>query len=409
MSDIPVNAVTLKRGLSLPLIIFYGIGNILGAGIYVLIGKVAGHAGYFLPVAFLCAAFIAGLTAFTFAELSSRYPLSAGQVVYVKHGLRSKFLSLGTGLLIILTGTVSAAAIARGVVGYFDIFLHLPDWLVIFLLVGTLGTLAAWGIMESIRTAALFTLIEIGGLVFIIAIGIPYLQFLPDKILDFIPPLEPASWSGIMLGAFLAFYVFVGFEDMVNVAEEVKNVKKNLPLAILISLFTTSALYIAVSVIALLILEPDELARSDAPLAALYTQVRGESPYVISAIGMLAVLNGALIQIIMVSRVCYGLSMQKWLPAGLSIVHPRTRTPLYATVIVTVIVMIMAVAFPIEPLARTTSYFLIISFTLVNLSLVMIKLREPEAEDIFTVPLIIPAAGFISCVLLLISQIILSF
>ena len=105
MHDIPVNAVTLKRGLTLPLIIFYGIGNILGAGIYVLIGKVAGHAGYLTPVAFLCAAFVAGLTAFTFAELSSRYPFSAGEAIYIKHGLGSRFLSMGIGLLIILAGT----------------------------------------------------------------------------------------------------------------------------------------------------------------------------------------------------------------------------------------------------------------------------------------------------------------
>lgn len=408
MPDIPVNTASLKRGLSLPLIIFYGIGNILGAGIYVLIGKVGGYAGYLLPVSFLCAALVAGLTAFTYSELSARYPLSAGAAIYVKHGLGSRYLSLGIGLLIITTGIVSAAAIARGVVGYFDIFLPLPDWLVICLLVGILGALAAWGIMESIRTAALFTLIEIGGLVLIIVIGIPYLQFLPEKFDYFVPSLEMADWKGITLGAFLAFYAFVGFEDMVNVAEEVKDVRKNLPLAILISLFTTSALYIAVSIVALLILKPDELAGSDAPLAMLFTRVSGESPYMISAISVFAVVNGALIQIIMVSRMCYGLSRQKLLPASLATVHPRTRTPLYATVAVTAIVIMMAVAFPVEALARTTSYCLLISFTLVNLSLFRIKLREPAAENLFTVPIWIPAAGFVSCVLLLIFQIVSS-
>ena len=408
MHDIPVNAVTLKRGLTLPLIIFYGIGNILGAGIYVLIGKVAGHAGYLTPVAFLCAAFVAGLTAFTFAELSSRYPFSAGEAIYIKHGLGSRFLSMGIGLLIILAGTVSAATIARGVVGYVDIFLQLPNWLVICVLVSILGLLAAWGIMESIRTAALFTLIEIGGLMLIIVIGIPYLQFLPDKIHNFIPPPDITSWKGITLGAFLAFYAFVGFEDMVNVAEEVKDVKKNLPLAILISLFTTSVLYIAVAVVALLILEPDELARSEAPLAAIYTRVSGNAPYVISVISMFAVVNGALIQIIMASRVCYGLSRQQWLPAWLGIVHPRTRTPLYATMVVTAMVIIMAVAFPIESLARTTSYCLMISFALVNLSLLLIKLREPVPEDAFTISIAVPAAGFISCVLFIVFQLVLS-
>ena len=409
MSDSSVNTVTLKRGLSLPLIIFYGIGNILGAGIYVLIGKVAGHAGYLLPVSFLGAAIVAGLTAFTYSELSARYPFSAGAAIYVKHGLGSRHLSLGLGLLIITTGIVSAAAIARGVVGYFDIFLPLPDWLVICLLVGILGALAAWGIMESIRTAALFTLIEIGGLVLIIAIGIPYLQFLPEKFNYFVPSLNMVEWKGITLGAFLAFYAFVGFEDMVNVAEEVKDVRKNLPLAILISLFTTSALYIAVSIVALLILKPDELSRSAAPLATLYTRVSGESPYMISAISVFAVVNGALIQIIMVSRMCYGLSRQKWLPASLAAIHPRTRTPLYATAAVTVMVMIMAISFPVEALARATSYFLMIGFSLVNLSLFRIKLREPAPEDLFTVPIAVPAAGFVSCILLLIFQIVSSF
>lgn len=385
----------LRRSLSLPLITFYGLGNILGAGIYVLIGKVSGYAGIYTPLAFLLASVLAGLTAFSYAELSARYPLSAGEAVYIHKGFASHRLSLLVGLLIILAGVVSAATIARGFVGYLQVFVDLPPTVAIPLLVFLLGGLAAWGISESIRVAALFTLLEIIGLVMIIWVARPDSATLIAQIGRILPPADIHIWQGIVLGGFLAFYAFIGFEDMVNVAEEVQDPWQNLPRAILLALLISSLLYFAVALVATTRISPQQLAATEAPLAYVYQASTGKTPTVISLISMVAVINGALIQIIMASRVVYGLARQGWISATLGRVHPLTQTPLRATLLVSLLVMVMALWLPIETLAKATSYFILTVFALINLALWRIKRRHPDETSPFSIPGWIPAAGFI--------------
>ena len=279
MSDTKSNSnPVLRRSLSLPLVCLYGLGNILGAGVYVLVGKVAGEAGYLAPVAFLLASEIAGVTAFTFAEPSSRYPLSAGEAVYVQQGIGIKNLSFAVGLLIILTGIVSAATIANGFTGYLAVFIELPDWLVIIGLLFSLCLIAIWGIAESVGAAALFTLLEVGGLILILYVVAPAFVDLPLRQFDFIPDTNTDTWPGIFSSAFLAFYAFICFEDMVNVAEEVKNPRRNMPLAILFAVLFATVLYIAIAICALLVLTPAELNQSDAPLASVYERATNSNP-----------------------------------------------------------------------------------------------------------------------------------
>ena len=371
----------LKRSLSLSLLTLYGLGNILGAGIYVLIGKVVATAGIFTPWSFLIASTIAGLTAFTYAELSSRYPLSAGEAVYLQAGFERKLLSAGVGVLIVLAGIVSAAAITRGFVGYFQSFWMLPTPLVIAVLVMALGLLAIWGIVESVRVAALFTLVEILGLGIIIWVALPDQDAFVTSMTATLAPAEFADWNGILLGGILAFYAYIGFEDMVNVAEEVRNPVRNLPIAILVALVVSTLLYMAVALVAIASGPIDELGRSDAPLALIYERAAGAPPVLISAIAMVAVVNGALIQIIMGSRICYGLARQGWIPAMLGRVHARTRTPVAATVLMTLSVLIMALWLPVETLARATSLLLLIVFALINLALWKIQ-RNPELAGV---------------------------
>ena len=394
---------TLRRVVTLPQIVFYGLGNILGAGIYVLIGEVAAYSGMFIILAFLVAAVTAGLTAFTYAELVSRYPKSAGEAVYVQQGLGKRSLSILVGLLIILTGLVSAATIARGFVGYLGVFVQVPNWLAIVLVLSTLGFIAAWGIMESMRTAVIITLLEVAGLVIILFIGRHYFVELPGKLISFITPGTLQDWNGIMLGAFLAFYAFVGFEDMVNVAEEVKDVDRNLPIAIIITLGIATLLYLGVGSLALLVVSPEELGGTGAPMAHIYTIITGKDPYLISIISLFAVINGALIQIIMVSRVLYGMSSQQWMPAWFGQIHEKARTPINATLVVVITIIILALAFPLISLAKATSYLLLVVFALVNLSLFVIKLRKNNEPGAFTVPIIIPLFGVISCLVLLLA------
>ena len=208
----------LKRSLSLTLVTLYGLGNILGAGIYVLIGKVAANAGQYAPLSFLVASILAGLTAFTYAELSSRYPLSAGEAVYMQAGFNLKLLSSTVGLLIILAGIVSAATICRGFVGYFHQFVPLSETFVIVVLVSVLGALAAWGIVESVRVAALLTLAELFGLLLVLWVAAPAGEAIIEGLHSMTTSIVLSDWHGIMLGVILAFYAYIGFEDMVNVA-----------------------------------------------------------------------------------------------------------------------------------------------------------------------------------------------
>ena len=399
--------VELKRSLSLTLTTLYGLGNILGAGIYVLVGKVIAHAGLFAPLSFLIASLLACLTAFTYAELSARYPLSAGEAVYVQQGLGIRTVSALVGLLIIFAGMVSAATILRGFTGYLQVFVPVPEIAAILVLVVALGGLAAWGITESVMVAALITVLEIVGLLMIIVVATPDMltgQGLPS---DFSPLLEGGAWYGIFAGGFLAFYAFIGFEDMVNVAEEVREPRRNLPRALLLSLAIASVLYFLVALAAISSAPASLLAGSDAPLADLYQYVTGQEPVVITLIGMFAVINGALIQIIMASRVCYGMSRQRWLPSMFGRVNALTRTPLLATAVVSLVVLGLALWFPIETLAKATSYFLLLVFSLVNLSLWRLKRGGDQPAGILQVPVWVPAAGFIASFLFVVIQVVL--
>lgn len=398
------NTVELRRSLSLPLVCLYGLGNILGAGVYVLIGKVAGEAGYFTPVAFLLASVVAGITAFSFAELSSRYPVSAGEAVYVQRAFGVERLSFVVGITIALTGVVSSATIAKGFVGYLNVFVELPDSLVIICLLLALSLVAIWGILESVSTAALFTLTEIGGLLLILYVATPDLTTFAATKASFVPDMQMNTWIGISSGAFLAFYAYVGFEDMVNVAEEVKNPRRNLPIAIFIALSLATVMYILVSVSALLVLTPLELSASEAPLADVYQVATGLNPWLISVVSMFAVVNGALVQIIMASRVCYGLAKQGWLPERLSRVNGKTRTPINATILLTCTTIAAALWFPIETLAAMTTTLLLFVFTLVNIALIRIKRRGEPVENVFEVNIILPGLGAVICGSILLIQ-----
>lgn len=399
-----IDSPALRRSLNLPLVILYGLGNILGAGIYVLIGKVAGAAGYLAPFSFLVASIIAGITAFSYCELSSRFPVSAGEAVYIKEGFKIPQLSLAVGLLIILTGVVSAATMTKGFVGYLGVFVELPPELVIIGLLALLGTVAVWGIAESVTVAAAFTVLEIVGLLLVLFVTMPVLEQLPARKDEFIPTMDLTLWTGVFGGAFLAFYAYVGFEDMVNLAEEVKNSRRNLPIAILLALAIATAIYILVALSSVLILTPEQLQVSASPLADIYRAATNQNPWFISIVSLCAVINGALIQIIMGSRVAYGLAKQGLISEVLGKVNPRTQTPIFATGIITGVIIIASLWLPIETLARTTSYLLLVLFCMVNLALVRIKQRDSEKLATFVVPMYIPYAGFISCVLFLALQ-----
>jgi APA family basic amino acid/polyamine antiporter len=279
-------------------------------------------------------------------------------------------------LLVAIAGLVSAATITHGFVGYLKVFVELPATPVIVAVVLVLCGLAIWGILESAWAAAIATMIEIAGLVLIIAVASPSLATLPVRWPELLPA-DTAAWSGIMLGAFLAFYAFIGFEDMANVAEEVQDASRNLPRAILFALALATALYVLVALVAVLSLPPTQLATSAAPLALIFEHTTGHSPTLIAAISLFAVINGALVQIIMASRMFYGMSAAGWLPGMFAQVSARTGTPVVATVAAAAGVLIFALALPLATLAKATSTIVLVVFTLVNIALIRIKHRDP--------------------------------
>jgi basic amino acid/polyamine antiporter, APA family len=400
-----MNNNKLKRSLSLPLITFFGLGNIMGAGIYVLVGKVAGEAGYFAPLAFFIASVIAAISAFTYAELSARYPVSAGEAVYLNEGLNIRALTIGVGLLITIAGMVSTSALAHGFAGYLSVFVDLPNWLIIASVILLLGGLAIWGIGVSVMLAAIFTVIELIGLVIIVVLGGDYIATTDLQLADNTFSLSAISWAGVFSAAFLAFYAYLGFEDMVNVAEEVKEPEKNMPRAIIIALLVSTLLYSLVSIVAVLVIEPQQLSASNAPLADVYQKITNQKPVLLSVIGLFAVINGALIQIIMASRLLYGMSKNGWLPKFLSAVNPTTNTPIVSTILVVAIILILSLVFQLVTLATITSYIVLSVFALVNLSLIKIKSKNPHPENIRVYSTWVPVTGFLTTVLFIVIEI----
>ncbi|MCR9212848.1 MAG: amino acid permease [Proteobacteria bacterium] len=391
-----MNAPSLKRALNLPLLTLYGLGVTVGAGIYVLIGATAAKAGIFAPVSFLIAAFVVGFTALSYAELSTRYPVSAGEAAYVEAGFARKRLSLIIGLLVMLSGIVSSAAVSIGAAEYVSHFLNMPHSVLLVGIVAIIALLAAWGIFESVFLAGLVTLVEISGLLLVIYVGVSSAESMEIATRSFTPPFEASVWAGILTGSLLAFFAFIGFEDMANVAEEVEKPHTTLPKAILATLAVSTVLYLAVVTVVLLNVPLEQLAGSAAPLTFLFV---GKFEILAAPFGIVAILatfNGALIQVIMASRVLYGLSSRGHLPAELSRVNATTRTPVLATAIVAGAALVLALWLPIEELAASTSFIVLIVFFAVNLSLIRIKRRPagPAGTDkIFTVPLWVPITG----------------
>jgi amino acid transporter len=282
----------------------------------------------------------------------------------------------------------------NGFVGYLHQFMQTDRAVVIIVVTLTLGAAAAWGIAESVLIASLLTLVEVGGLIWIMVVSshaaVDSARAWTDAV-----SLDIAAWQGALGAALLAFYAFIGFEDMVNVAEEVRDVKRNLPLAILLTLLISTLLYVLLMLIAVLAVPPGELAASQAPLAYLYHRVTGQPATVISLIGMFAIINGALIQIVMAARVLYGLSVMAQLPTVLGRVSARTRTPLLATFLVTALVLALALTGRLAPLAEMTSVTMLVVFALVNLALWRIKRRDPGPPGVRALPLWVPIAGFL--------------
>jgi amino acid transporter len=361
----------LQRRLGTGLLTAYGVGVMVGAGIYVLVGTVVGHAGIWAPLAFLLAGIVALFSALSYAEFATRLPEAAGQAAYIETGFSSRRLGVVAGLAIALTGVISAAAVLRGGVGYLVVFLDRPEPILI----------AAIGL----------TLVEVAGLLAVVVAG--FLSA-PGPDWTSLTGLPEVPVAGIAAAISLSVFAFIGFEDLTNMAEEAKEPMRAMPRAILWSLFITAALYMLVSLAAVRVAPHAELRSSEQPVALIWERATGNSAVFLSAIAVAAALNGVLAQIVMASRVLFGLGRRTWLLEPFAQAHPRFGTPVRATVLVGAAVVGAALLLPVETLAEATATVLLAVFAAVNAALIRLHARVPQAP--FRVPAWVPWAGLLA-------------
>ncbi|MBD2248843.1 amino acid permease [Nostoc sp. FACHB-888] len=391
-----LEADSLKRVFGLPTLVIYGVGDILGAGIYAVIGKIAGLSGTLVWASFLTAMIVAAFTALSYAELGSRFPQSGGVAYFVHKAFRTDWLSILVGWLMFCTCLVSMATLSKAFAGYFNAFVPaIPAWLIILVLFSVLAFVNFRGMKESSALNIFCTSIEVSGLLIVILVSTLFLSgggaANPAAAAN-----EPAiGWNAVIQGAALAFYAFIGFEDIVNVAEEVKNPERNVPRAILLSLTIAGAVYILVSWLAIGVLNPSELAASNAPLLDVVRRAQPNFPQVIfTIIALFAVLNTALLNFVTASRLLYGMSREGLLSAWLGKLHPRRATPYRTLLVILPIAIFLALSGTLQVLAGTTATLILAMFCLVNLSLLLIKRREVETNG-FQVPYIVPAIALL--------------
>ncbi len=395
----------LERTLTLPFVVFYGVGVTVGAGIYVLIGEVIGRAGVYAPLSFLIAGLVMMFPAATFAELTGRLPFAAAEAHFVEAGFHSKKLFLAVGLAVAAVGIISSAAIAHGAVGYMSQLTDIPTG---YLLVGVIcfaGLVSGFGIRQSIAFAGLLTLIEVGGLMAIVAGAALSGADLVEQTREMVPTtFSPFIWAGIAASSLLAFFAFIGFEDIDSIAEETVNPQKTLARGIFITLILTLVIYVVVVLAALATVPVSELTSTDAPLALVFATTTGLSPLSITLIAIIATVNGIIVQIIMAARVLFGLAHRGTLPTLLAHLNKRTHTPVVATCVATGIVILLAILFPITRLAEWTSAITLIIFIVVCAALIQIKKSgTPAPAGTFIVPVWVPYCGIITCSTLLVA------
>lgn len=390
----------LKREIGLFGATAYGVGIILGAGIYALIGPAAGIAGNSLWMSFLIGALISSFTGLSYAELSTMFPRAAAEYVYVKEAFENRLLAFLIGWLIIFTGVVSASTVALGFAGYFKGLFDFPMILTALILILLLSLVNFYGIKESSTLNILFTGIEIIGLLIIIFLGMPNL----GKV-NYLE--APHGAGGILAAAALIFFAYLGFEDIANIAEETKNPSKTLPRALILSVVITVAVYVLVAISVVSLTSWFDLRRSEAPLAYAASTALGENAHlVMSFIALFATANTVLIILIVGSRMLYGMARDGSIPHILSNIHPKRRTPWMAVIFMLAFSMLFVLLGDIKVVAGIASFGVFISFALVNLSLIWLRYKKPELKRPFKVPInigrfpIISFLGLASCSLM---------
>jgi APA family basic amino acid/polyamine antiporter len=390
----------LRRSIGPVQLALYGLGSMLGAGIYGLIGKAAGEAGNAVWLAFLVSLAAALLTALSYASLGSRYPRAAGAVYVTDRAYGMPLLSFTVGLALVASGLTSVATQSRVFADNLAVlfgFETIPLWWLALGFLLVLSGITFRGIRESMWANIVCTLVEAGGLVLVVAVGlsywgsVDYFEVPTDKGAD-------GEWVLVVQAAVLAFFAFIGFEDTFNVAEECVEPKRTIPIGLVLAMALAAILYIAVAVTAVSVVPWRDLAAAPGPITeVMRVAAPAIPPVVFIGVTIFAVTNTALVNYVTASRLLYGMARQDLLPARFGDVHPKRRTPHVAVLALLLIVIPLALIGTIAELAAATVLLLLLVFAVVNGALLILKHRKDEPKGQFEIPSAIPVLGALIC------------
>jgi basic amino acid/polyamine antiporter, APA family len=394
----------LKRAIGPGLLLFFVVGDILGTGIYALTGSVAAQIGGALWVPFLGAFVVAFLTAFSYLELVGKFPGAGGAALYTHRAFGVQFLTFMVTFTVMCSGVTSAASAAKAFGDtYLREFLTLPLWLVALAFIVGLALINFRGVGESVKANVLLTCIEVTGLAIIIIAGVWAIgggQGDASRLVEITPSGESAlgPWLAITTAISLAFFAMVGFEDSVNMAEETKDPVKIFPRAMLLGMAIAGTIYVIVAIVSSMLLPASVLgeAGSGALLAVLEVSAPGFPLQLFAAIGLLAVINSALINMLMASRLLYGMANERVLPSVFATVHPTRRTPWVSILFSSAIAYILVVSADLSVLGGTTALLLLIVFTIVNIAVLVLRKHKVEHKH-FRAPTWAPVLGVFLC------------
>jgi len=393
--------VGLRRVLGFWEVTLAGVGVILGAGIYALIGVAAGEAGNLVWLSIILAAVVAGLTGLSYAELSSMLPRAGAEFEYADRAFGKKLAFL-VGWLLVVNGVIAAATVALGFGGYLHALAGTPVALAAIGLMVASTALLLVGIKESARLAVLFTLVEAAGLLIILFVSLPFL----GSVDYFATP----GVFGVFGAAALIFFAFIGFEDISRLAEETKDSAKTIPRALLSAIAISTILYALVAVAAVSVLGWQALGASKAPLADVASKALGPAGFLaLAVIALFSTSNTVVMVQLAAARVLFGMSRGHALPSVLGAVHPKTQVPWIATIVIGGFAALFALVEKISVVADLTNFTIFLVFIAVNLAAIKLRYSMPGAARPFKTPFnfgkfpLVPALGVVSCIVLLAS------
>jgi APA family basic amino acid/polyamine antiporter len=367
----------LRRVLGLMEVTAGGVGIIIGAGIYVLLGAATGHAGAVVWLAFLLAAVMSALSGLSYAELSSMFPSAAGEYEYTRHAMPES-VAFVVGWTMIGALVVAAATVSIGFARYVGYFLDIDPRAAALALLATVSVVAMAGVKQSARLTLALSAVQVGGLVLVVAIGLPHVG---DVDL-----LSGRGAGGVLGAAALVFFAFIGFDEVITLAEETRDPTRTVPRALLLALGLSTVLYVAVAVAAVSVLGADALAASPRPLADVMGHVLGgRGATLVAAIAIVTTMNTTLLAVTAASRVMYGMAKTAALPRSFAFVHPTRRTPIRAIVAVALTAAIFASLGRFDVIAAVTDFAVYAVFLAVNATVIILRRTRPDLPRPFAV------------------------